>query len=403
MKRAGLRLQFLKRVHCTRVPAWGRVFLCAIFFCSLTLHAQENTPQHALQLMQAGRFHDAEIIWRALAARVSPHDPSAAAIHANLGLALAEQGELGAAAAEYRKSLSVRPHQPEVSLDLALAEFKQGNFAEAIPQFKLAGTAPGNDSRITILLGMSYFGLHEYASAVPYLQKATRVDPSNVELHSVLAESCLWSKQYDCALAEFKNMLTISPDSVQAHMMLAEALDAMSRKPEAITELETAEKEAPNEPMLHFELGYLYYTQRNYDRAKQEFELEIKNNPGYAQAYAYLADIAIRSNDDTTAAPLLAKAIQLQKDLRLAYFDLGVVDVDEKRNEDAVAAFQRAEQLDPSQPDAHYRLARVYMALGEKEKADQEFATTRNLHTKSDETLIQKVSGGAPPAPKPAQ
>jgi tetratricopeptide (TPR) repeat protein len=84
----------------------------------------------------------------------------------------------------------------------------------------------------------------------------------------------------------------------------------------------------------------------------------------------------------------------------LAYFDLGCVYADQKRNQDALAAFLRAEKLDPSEPDAHYRLGRVYLALNEKQKADEEFAKTKSLHAKTEETLIQKVSGGDPSNPK---
>ena len=69
---------------------------------------------------------------------------------------------------------------------------------------------------------------------------------------------------------------------------------------------------SPNEPVLHFELGYLYYKQRDYDKAIPELQLEIKNNPGYAQSYLYLGDIALHTNDDKAAEPLLQKALQLQ-------------------------------------------------------------------------------------------
>jgi tetratricopeptide (TPR) repeat protein len=240
---------------------------------------------------------------------------------------------------------------------------------------------------------MSFFGLHQYGNAVPYLQKASNADPANLEILGVLAKPYLWSKNYQCALAEFKLILNVNPDAVQAHMMLAEALDAMNRKGDAINELENAEHSSPDEPTLHFELGYLYYTQHNYEKAAPEFELEIKNNPKYALAYTYLGDIALRNNDGAVAASYLSKAISLQDDLRLAYFDLGCVYADQKRNQEALAAFLRAERLDPSEPDAHYRLARVYLVLDEKQKANEEFAKTKALHAKAEESLIQKVSG----------
>lgn len=376
----------------------GMVLLISLCFAPVPGYAQSDIARQAGTLMQEGRFHEAEALWRELA----ESEPRNASAHANLGLALARQGQLAAAAVEYRKSLAIRPNQPALSLDLGLAEFKQGHFAKAIPAFKSAGAAT-KDKRIPILVGMSYFGLHQYGDAIPYLANASKADPGNPEIHSVLAKSCLWSKKYDCALREFKEILSVDPDAAQAHMMLAEALDAMSRKTDAISELETAERTSPNEPMLHFELGYLYYTQHDYDKASREFELEIKNNPEYALAYTYLGDIALHNNDDATAESFLTKALQLQDDVRLTYFDLGVVYADQKRNQEALAAFLRAEHLDPSEPDAHYRLARLYLALGQKQKANEQFAKTKALHAKVEESLIQKVSGGGQAEPKPKE
>jgi tetratricopeptide (TPR) repeat protein len=362
---------------------------CAVF----PLGAQNDLPSRATELMRAGKFHDAELLWRQLEQQY----PKDAGIHGNLGVALAQQGKLEPAAAEYHKSLAIKPDQPDVSYNLGVAEFKQGHFSDAIPAFEIVAKEKPEDHRSTVLLGMSYFGLRDYAKASQYLQKASQDDPSNLELHNVLAQSCLWSRQYECALTEYKSILAVNPDAVQAHMLMAQALDAMGKTEEAIKELEAA-RISPNEPVLHFELGYLYYKQRDYDRATPELQLEVKNNPGYAQSYLYLGDIALHTNDNRAAELLLQKALQLQNESRLAYFDLGCVYADQKKNQEAVAALEHAVKLDPSQPDAHYRLARLYTTLGQKEKAAQEFTKTKELHNKTEDSLIDKVSGdGAPP------
>jgi tetratricopeptide (TPR) repeat protein len=182
-------------------------------------------------------------------------------------------------------------------------------------------------------------------------------------------------------------------------MLLGQALDSLDKRTDAITELETAARIAPSEPDVHFELGYLYFTNHDYERAANQFELELKNNPDHAQALTYLGDIKIRNNDAKTAETLLTRAVQLQKNIRLAYFDLGILYAKQKRNPEAIKAFLRAEELDPKEPDAHYRLGRIYMEQGEKQKADIEFAKTKDLHDKTTESLIQKVTGntGSPP------
>lgn len=136
----------------------------------------------------------------------------------------------------------------------------------------------------------------------------------------------------------------------------------------------------------------IYDRQHDYDRAKSELEQEIGNNPSYAQAYLYRGDIALHTNHSATAEPLLKKSIQLQSH-RLAYFDLGSIYADQGRNQEAVTALQRAVALDPTLPDAHYRLARVYSALGRNEKAAREFANTKELHAKEHDSLAPKISG----------
>jgi Tfp pilus assembly protein PilF len=122
------------------------------------------------------------------------------------GVALAQQGKLEPATTKYRKSLDLKPHQPDVSFNLGIAEFKQGHFSAAIPAFELLAKEKPEDHRSALFL-MSYFGHRQYVEANPYLQRALKDDPSNLELHNVLAQSCLWSRQYDCALGEFRAFL----------------------------------------------------------------------------------------------------------------------------------------------------------------------------------------------------
>jgi len=348
--------------------------------------APQPDVQQAIALSNAARYPEAEAAWKKLA-RAQPKNP---AIHAALAFTLAQQNLLEAAVTEYRKSLALDPHQPDVSLNLGLAEFKQGKFAAAIEPFLAAEQSP----RTRVLLGMSFYGSRAYAKAVPYLQEAVTADPSNPKLRTVLAESCLWSAQYSCAMDQYRSILTADPDSVQSHMLLAQALDALNRSPEAIGELEAAARIGPNEPDLHFELGYLYFVAHDYDRAAPQFELELKNNPDHAQAAAYLGDIQLRQGNQAQAEQLLTRALALQNDMRMAWFDLGKVLSDENKNTQALAAFQKAVSLDPADPDAHYRLARLYTTLGQKGKAQVEFAKTRELHSKAADSLIQKVSGG---------
>ena len=174
------------------------------FFGAGPISSQDSVAAQATALMQAGKFHDAETLWRKLVVSF----PKNAQVRANLGVSLSQQGEMAEAANQYRALLALDPHQPEVAYNLGVVEFKQGRFSDAIPAFKNVSKMDPDDKRTVLLLGMSYYGLRNYAAASPYLQAASRNDPSNLELRNAVAQSCLWSKKYDCAMEAFQSIVS---------------------------------------------------------------------------------------------------------------------------------------------------------------------------------------------------
>ena len=189
-----------------------------------------------------------------------------------------------------------------------------------------------------------------------------------------------------------------NPDSPAAHVLIGEALDGLGKTPEAIAEFQAAAKISPRKPNVHFGLGYLYWKSQQYDDAQREFETELSDDPSHAQALAYLGDIEMKRNHPEAALALLAKATKLQDDIRIAFLDTGAILAQQKRYGEALAALQRAVALDPAQPDAHYRLARVYQDMGKAEESQKELAKVRELHEKADEAVGSKMPA-APPSP----
>jgi tetratricopeptide (TPR) repeat protein len=117
-------------------------------------------------------------------------------------------------------------------------------------------------------------------------------------------------------------------------------------------------------------------------------------DPGNGQALAYLGDIYLKRSDPEKAILYLRQAVQATPAVRIAHLDLGAALAEQKQYQDAVEPLQRAVQLDPSRPDAHYRLGRVYRALGKTAAAEQEFKKVQELHRKADEDVASKMSSG---------
>jgi len=187
------------------------------------------------------------------------------------------------------------------------------------------------------------------------------------------------------------------PDFAASHILTGEAQDGLGRTGEAIAEFQAAAKVAPYEPNVHFGIGYLYWKEHKYGEAKSAFEEELNIDPANPQALAYLGDVAMKENDREKALPLLKKAVQLKSDLRIAYLDMGIILADRKEFPEALAALRRAEQLDPSQPDAHYRLGRIYKQMGDSAASEREFAKVRELHEKDQGDIVRQMSNSPPP------
>jgi uncharacterized protein HemY len=73
---------------------------------------------------------------------------------------------------------------------------------------------------------------------------------------------------------------------------------------------------------------------------------------------------------------LLRASIALKGDQWESHYELGILLEQQRKYSDAAAELERSAIINPSQPDIHYHLSRVYDRLGEADKA----AEQRGLH-----------------------
>jgi tetratricopeptide (TPR) repeat protein len=354
--------------------------------------SQNDPRQAAFLLEQQGKTAEAESAWRALA-QAQPTNPEP---FAHLGLLEARQQNYAQAIQSYRKAMALAPAMPGLRLNLGLAYFKAGEYKEANQIFEPLLKAQQHDSdeaqRLTILIGMSHYGLGEFAAASPYLKQAADRDTQNLELLLTLAHSCLLSQQYQCVLDTFHRIIALNPDSAEAHLLAGEALDEMKEPVDAVRELRAAVQADPKEPNVHFALGYLLWTQGHAQEAAHEFQTELENLPDHTQAMLYLADAEIQLNQMEAARTLLEKVVKNDPANSMGHLDLGIVYNEAGQQEDAIREFKRAALLKPSDVKPHYRLARLYHAMGKTAEAKAEFDKTKNLNQAEDDRLLKVMS-----------
>jgi tetratricopeptide (TPR) repeat protein len=250
--------------------------------CGLPVLSQDYPGQAAPPLDQHANTTESEAALIALS-KAQPTNPEPLA---RLGLLEARQEHYPQAITFYRKAVALQPSMPGLRLNLGLALFKDGQYKQALqiftPMLKSQPSSSPEAQRLSILIGMSHYGLGEYEAAVPYLKQASDSDAQNLPLLLTLAHSCLLSKQYQCVLDAYHRMVEQNAESAEADMLVGEALDEMKDTIGATREFRAAVQANPKEPNAHFGLGYLLWTQMQYQEAIQEFQAELDNTPGYA-------------------------------------------------------------------------------------------------------------------------
>jgi len=363
---------------------------------SLPLPAQTNATAAAYALEQQGKDQEAQTAWEQIA-KAHPADAEA---YANLGLLHARQQKYPQAITFYRKAQALNPAMPGLQMNLGLALFKSGNLRGAMHEFepllKKQDPASPDAQRLRILLGMCHYGLGEYAAAVPPLREAMQRDPQDLPYRLVLAHSCLRAKEYQCVLDVYHEILSLNAESAEADMLAGEALDEMHDHNGAVEQFRAAVKADPKQPGVHFGLAYLLWTGSQWDEAEQQFQAELENNPQNVQALVYLADSQIRQNHFDTARPLLEKAVRIDPKFEMAHLEIGILDTQAGKNEEALRELHQAATLNPKDVQVHWRLARLYQAMGRKQEAQAEFDRTKTLTKAADETVYAKLNPGTP-------
>lgn len=360
----------------------------------------EDLRQKAVAFEQAGNNAEAVAAWQAFL----KVQPASAEAYAHMGFLEAQQEHYREAVPLYKKALTLSPSMPGLKMNLGLALFKAGDLKQAIqifgPMFKSQPPNSPEAQRLKTLLGLAYYGQQDYAAAVPFLKEATASDPQNLPFRLFLAHSCLGSKQYQCVLDTYREILNLNAESAEADMLAGEALDEMNDHEGATQQFRAAVKANPQEPNVHFGLGYLLWTQNQYEEAAKEFQAELDNVPNHPQALVYLGDTHMKMSNPEAALPFIKKALELDPKLELAHLDLGILHADAGRKDDALREFKIAAQLNPNDVNVHWRLARLYQAMGKKQEAAVEFAKTKSLTKAADDSVFSKLKkSGTKPGP----
>lgn len=279
---------------------------------ALWTHALECTANNArahcnlgVALANEGRLNEA-IAEFDEAIRITPAYANA---HCNLGDALYQLGRTDTAIAEFREALRIGPATPSILTDLGIALADSGDPIQAVAAYGAALQIDPNFSQARYDLGVTLFNQGQTAEAVDEFQEALRIDPGHPEFYDNLGRALAREGRLREAVSAYQEALRLDPGFAECHGNLADALyQEGGRKAEAIAEYRRALELNPADADAHYKIGNALQMLQRSGQGIDQFQKTIVLEPaGPAGQNALSWTVGVRqpSPGDTAGGPRL--------------------------------------------------------------------------------------------------
>ena len=250
------------------------------------------------------------------------------------------------------------------------------------------------------LLGIVCSSKKDYPAALDAFEHALKLDPKSTKTRNNLANFYVAEQRPDLAEKEFRNILTLAPANRDANYNLGLLLPAKGTPVAALPYLErvrpqdvetrfnlvraylqagkTAEglktatglsAEKKDDVQLHFTLGVLLATEKQYNAAQLELEKANAAQPETFEILYNLGQVYLRKAEYAKAEAALNRALELKPESPETLYLMAQVYSDQARPVDALDLLVRAHKLAPQNTDIIFLMARVSMTQNYYEDA----------------------------------
>ncbi len=242
--------------------------------------------------------------------------------HNNLGLALADQGQIKEAMDHYQEALRLRPNYQDAHNNLGVALADQGRIREAIDHFQEALRLRPNDEDAHNNIGVALANQGRTKEAIDHFQEALLLRPNDEHTHNNLGLALADQGQVIEAIVHYQEALRLRPNYQDAHNNLGVALADQGRIREAIDHFQEALRIEPKNPEPYCNLGAIYRSQGKYEKAAEYYQKALSLQPKYALVLQNLALVYAMQGEYDKALSFHKKTIKLQPDNAGAYYNV---------------------------------------------------------------------------------
>lgn len=297
--------------------------------------------------------------------------------------------------AQQNHSPSEKAARPTVAPNLVQAQelIQHGQFEEARSLLEDQLRIDDSSAEALNLLGIVETNEKNYTQAEQVFQRALQRDPASKTTHNNLGNLYVAEQKLDLAEKEFRAVLKVSPanrdanynlgllllakgsplsavshfqrvrpQTVETQFNLIRAYLAAGKNTEALAQARTLSLAHKQDVQLHFTLGVVLASAKQYRPAQLELEQANALKPETFEILHNLGQVYLRGHEYSKADLTLSRALKLKPDSVETLYLLAQVYSEQSRPLDALELLARAHKIAPENADVVFLLARVSMA-----------------------------------------
>jgi tetratricopeptide (TPR) repeat protein len=357
-------------ISCSKVVA--PLLICALFVVGMRCAAQQKSLPSSVafheveDLIQQHRIAEA----KTAALEQLQHHPSSVEGYNLLGIIQSDQQDYPGAIASFQKALQLSPRSTKTHNNLGnvYVADKQVNLAEK--EFRSVLSLDPANSDANYNLGVLLMIKASPGEAIPHFE---RVRPMNTATRFNLIRAYLQMGRPADALRIATLLSAQNPNDVQVHFSLGVLLASEKQYKPAQLELEKADALQPETFEILYNLGQDLLRGADYSEAETALTRALKLRPESAQTMYLLAQVSTSKSRPLDALNLLIRAHKMAPDNIDVIFLMAQVTMSQNYFEDAIPLLESGLQIAPNRADLLAALGESYFMAGKVEKAIEEF------------------------------
>jgi len=212
----------------------------------------------------------------------------------------------------------------------------------------------------------------KFDEAIAELQDLATKNPAQKGLAAELGATYYKKADYLKAVESLKKAVEEDPTDNESTQLLGLSYYLAGRPKEAVPYLEKVQSWYPRANVdAAYILGVCYIQTKDYPHARQAFARMFDVPGDSAASYLFTARMLLRQEFDPVAEEYAQKAAQLDPKLPGAHFLLGELYLYKSRIPEAIAEFQKELAVDPANAAAYYKLADAYSRVQKFDDAER--------------------------------